>query len=385
MKIAFVYDVIYPYVKGGVEMRVWELGKKLSSRGHDVHLFGMKFWEGNDIILRDGIWLHGVCPAQRLYTKGRRSLWQPLWFSVYLIRPLLREKFDIIDCQQFPYFSCISAEFVSRIKKIPLTITWIEVWGDYWYEYLGLKGIFGKFVERCVARCSCPTVAISFSTAHRFLKTYHKPIHAVIPIGIDIRKISAISPSPDQSDIIFVGRLIQEKNPDLLVNAVALVLPEYPELRVLLIGEGPEERKIQNCIRQKSLEGVVRLHGFYDNHDDLIAALKSSKIFVLPSTREGFGISALEALACGLPVVTIDHPANAIRDLINGSNGYLCSLSPEDLAGTICVALQHHKEMKKSCILSVQGFDWENITPGTESFYQSVIGGYKNRLWEKNR
>ena len=41
--------------------------------------------------------------------------------------------------------------------------------------------------------------------------------------------------------------------------------------------------------------------------------------------------------------------------------------------------------MKKSCILSVQGFDWENITPGTESFYQSVIAGYINRRWEKNR
>ena len=46
MKIAFVYDVIYPYVKGGVEKRVWELATRLSRRGHDVHLFGMKFWDG---------------------------------------------------------------------------------------------------------------------------------------------------------------------------------------------------------------------------------------------------------------------------------------------------------------------------------------------------
>ena len=48
MKIAFVYDAIYPYVKGGVEKRVWELAVRLSRRGHEVHLFGMKFWDGED-------------------------------------------------------------------------------------------------------------------------------------------------------------------------------------------------------------------------------------------------------------------------------------------------------------------------------------------------
>jgi len=66
MKIAFVYDAIYPYVKGGVEKRVEELAVRLSRRGHEIHLFGMKFWDGEDILMRDGIYLHGVCPAQKL-------------------------------------------------------------------------------------------------------------------------------------------------------------------------------------------------------------------------------------------------------------------------------------------------------------------------------
>jgi glycosyltransferase involved in cell wall biosynthesis len=379
MKIAFVYDVIYPYVKGGVEKRVWELAVRLSSRGHDVHLFGMKFWDGEDILFREGIWLHGICSAHNLYTGGRRSLWEPFSFSIHLMVPLLREKFDIIDCQQFPYFSCISTGFVSRVKKIPLTITWIEVWGDYWYEYLGMKGFLGKLIERYIAGFLCPTIAISLFTAKRFEMIYHKPINSVIPIGIDTGKINAISPSPEQSDIIFVGRLIKEKNADLLVKAVALALPEYPELRVLIIGEGPEEKKIRIVIKQKNLENIVQIHSFYDSHDDLIAALKSSKIFVLPSTREGFGISALEALACGLPVVTVNHPANAIRDLINEDNGFLCSLSAEDLADTICLALRRQKEMRNSCILSAESFDWDLITSDIEAFYRSVIADYAFR------
>ncbi len=379
MKIAFVYDAIYPYVKGGVEKRIWELAVRLSSRGHDVHLFGMKFWEGGDILVHEGISLHGVCPAQKLYTGRRRSLWQPLYFSLCLIVPLLREKFDVIDCQQFPYLSCIATGFVSKVKKIPLIITWIEVWGNYWYVYLGKKGFFGKLTERFIAGFLCPTLAMSFSVSRIFEMTYHKPINSVIPVGIDIDKINADSPSSEESDIIFVGRLIKEKNAELLVNAVALVLPEYPDLRVLVIGGGPEEEKIQIAIKQKNLEEIVRVHNFYDSHDDLISRLKSSKIFVLPSTREGFGITALEALACGLPVVTIDHPANAIRDFIDESNGFLCSLSVDDLAETICLALRRHKEMRDPCILFAKSFDWKHIIADIETFYQSVISDYAFR------
>ena len=87
MKIAFVYDVIYPYVKGGIEKRVWELATRLTRRGHEVHLFGMKFWIGNDILISEGVFLHGVCPAKKLYVGGRRTIWQPLYFSVHLIPP----------------------------------------------------------------------------------------------------------------------------------------------------------------------------------------------------------------------------------------------------------------------------------------------------------
>jgi hypothetical protein len=59
MKIAVVYDVIYPYVKGGVEKRVWDLAVRLACRGHEVHLYGMKFWDGEDIINHEGVFLHG--------------------------------------------------------------------------------------------------------------------------------------------------------------------------------------------------------------------------------------------------------------------------------------------------------------------------------------
>src|SRR5512136_252867 len=119
MKIAFIYDVIYPFVKGGVEKRVRELAVRLSARGHDVHIIGMTYWKGSDSLEKDGVILHGICPAQPLYADGRRNIREALSFGIHLIPFLMREKFDVIDCQQFPYFSCFPVKMASVMKKIP--------------------------------------------------------------------------------------------------------------------------------------------------------------------------------------------------------------------------------------------------------------------------
>jgi glycosyltransferase involved in cell wall biosynthesis len=377
MKIAFIYDAIYPWVKGGIEKRVWELAVRLSQKGHEVHLFGMKFWDGKDILIIEGVVLHGVCPAKKLYRDGRRSIWQALYFSIHLISPLLKEKFDIIDCQQFPYFSCFSAKITSMLNKIPLVITWHEVWGDYWYDYIGWKGIFGKITERLVAGLTSENIAVS-KTTEKNLKQLG--IHArikIIPNGVDLEKIKSISPSFVSSDIIFAGRLIKEKNVDLLLHAFHLFLIKRPKHVMMIIGDGPEKDAVTTLIHKLHMEDNVRFIGFQEFHDEIIAYMKSSKICVLPSTREGFGITALEALASGLPVVTIDHKANAISDLITQNNGFLCSLSAEDLASKILMGLSHYAEMKNACILSADSSDWNQITVDIETYYLSVIAKKK--------
>jgi glycosyltransferase involved in cell wall biosynthesis len=373
MKIAFIYDVIYPYVKGGVEKRVWELAIRLTHRGHEVHLFGMNFWDGEDIINHEGVFLHGVCRAQKIYTSGRRSIWQAVYFSFHLLSPLLKEKCDIIDCQQFPYFSCFSAKLISILEKTPLVITWHEVWGEYWYEYLGWKGFGGKITERMVSLLTQHCVAVSLTTKNNLKTLGYRGNITIIPNGVDLQHIRLINPSDEPSDIIFVGRLIKEKHIDLLVRAFGILSSEQPELRLLIIGEGPEQEAIKKIIHELSLEDRIVLKGFQNDHDEVIARMKSAKVFVNPSTREGFGITALEALACGIPVVTVDHPANAIRDLITEKNGFTCSLTEKDLADKIRIAIQRHTGMKNDCLASVSAYDLEKITSDIERYYLSVI------------
>ena len=373
MKIAFVYDVIYPYVKGGVEKRVWELALRLAARGHEVHVFGMKYWAGDDIRIEDGVTLHGICPAKKLYEGGRRSAGEAFYFGMHIIIPLARGRFDIIDCQQFPYIPCIPVRFITLTRKLPLIITWHEVWGDYWREYMGPMGVLGKAVEWFVASFSCPIVAVSRTTANRFRAQFGRHPDMIIPNGIDFSRLASVSPSPDESDIIFVGRLLREKNVDILIQTLDILTTEYPDIRLTIIGDGPEQDAIRLQVRNLFLERNVTITGFLDDHDDIIARMKSSKVFVLPSTREGFGIAALEALGCGLPVVTINHPANAVCDLITENNGMLATLTPEDLARTIRKVLIHHVEMRGACIAAAAAYDWGSITITSEEYYQSVI------------
>jgi glycosyltransferase involved in cell wall biosynthesis len=373
LRIAFVYDVIYPYVKGGVEKRVWEVAVLLAARGHEVHIFGMKYWAGDDIIVRDGVVLHGICPARSLYANGKRTVGEALRFAISLIPALLKERFDIIDCQQFPYFPCISVKSVCFLKKIPLVITWHEVWGDYWYTYMGRTGLFGKFIERMVSRMAPHAIAVSATTAGQLEKIRPRTKAVVIPNGIDLREIAAISPVQHQSDLLFAGRLIREKHADLLIDSFRILLQDHPELSLLIIGEGPEEESLRSHVREMGLERSVRIMNFFPRHEDLVAQMKAARVFVLPSTREGFGITALEALACGLPVVTVDHPANAVRELITEKTGFLCTLSSEDLARATREALRRHADMQQDCIASAAQYDWDCIAADLETCYRSVV------------
>jgi len=375
MKIAIVYDVIYPFVKGGVEKRVWELAVRLSRHGHDVHVYGMKFWGGNDIVIREGVTLHGVCPVQNLYSHGRRTIREAISFGIALFFQLRKEHYDIIDCQQFPYFSCFATKCSIAFEKTPIVITWHEVWGNYWYTYLGSTGFFGKCIEQLVSRLTPAMVAVSATTAKNLMNLNKQTNVRIIHNGVDLNRMNAILPHDETYDILFAGRLIQEKNVDLLVRAMDILSHENKNYQLLIIGEGPEHETIVRLIHELSLEPHVRMIGFRDNHDEIIAYMKSAKICVLPSTREGFGITALEALACGLPVVTVDHPANAIRDLLSESNGFLCSFSAQDLADKIRFALKHHTEMRSACIQSASSYDWDRIAADVEVYYRSVIEG----------
>jgi len=172
MKIAYVTDVIYPFVKGGAEKRIYEVSKRLVA-DNEVHIFGVKWWKGHDDIIVDGINIHGICKAQKLYSAGKRSFSEAFQFALSL-RPMFKYDLDIIDCNQFPYLHCFPAKLIAKAKSASMVVTWHEFWGDYWYEYLGRSGIIGKVVEKSTMKLADTIIAVSKNTEkdlNRFVKT----------------------------------------------------------------------------------------------------------------------------------------------------------------------------------------------------------------------
>lgn len=373
MKIAFVYDAVYPYRIGGVERRIFELSRRLVLRGHEIHIFGLKEWEGDASFIKDGVYYHGLGHSRPFYIHGRRSIVEACYFGGVVLTPLVKTHFDIIDCQNFPYFSCFSAAFGSTLRRSPLIITWHEVWKGYWTEYLGIQGYPGKIIELLSSRLSPYLVAVSAMTKNDLLSIRKGVNITVIPNGIDLRHINSIQPSGISSDIIFSGRLLKEKQVDLLIRAIALISIELPSIRCIIAGDGPERDFLQNLVNEKNLEQNITFIGFLENHDDVIAVLKSSRVFASPSAREGFGIAALEAMACGLPVVTVDAPKNALKDLVTEKTGRVCLSTPDAFAEAALVCLHTRDVMTGHCKEMAQDYNWEMIVEKTEKFYLGII------------
>jgi glycosyltransferase involved in cell wall biosynthesis len=377
MKIAFIYDAIYPWIKGGAEKRIYQLAKGLADKGHEVHWYGVGWWwpeSGKKDMEMDGIKLHGVCKPMELYGDDKRSIKEAIYFALMILFKLRAGRYDIIDCQGFPFFSCFTVGFNSFFGRSTLVLTLHEVWNDYWYEYLGKAGFFGKLTEKLMVRLTDKIITVSDKTKDDLRKIKSSEKAVVIPNGIDLAEINQIKPSPAKSDIIFVGRLIKEKKADLLIKSLVRIKDNFPDVKCTIIGEGPEKENLEKLSDQSGLKDDVSFTGFLEDYQDVIAHMKSSKVLVLPSVREGFGMVVLEANACGLPVVVVDHPMNAAKDLIiPGENGFIAEVSENSLAGKIVEAIESREKMIESSKYFAKDYDWNNIITRLEVTYGEFL------------
>lgn len=361
-KIALVYDAIYPYVKGGGEKRFHEIGRELTRQGYEVHLYGMKFWDGPNVIKRNGMYVHGLCKARPLNHKsGRRSITQPLIFGLSCLK-LIREDFDVIDCCGFPYFSLFSCKLVTVIKRKPLHATWHEVWGkNIWRQYLGRAGRVGYWVEYLAVKMPNRFFAVSDHTASLLKKHFHpkQPV-SIVSNGIHTEEIKSIKKAALKSDIIYTGRLTRHKHIEVLLKAVSVLKAKRPDVTCLVVGEGPMRASLEKLCKELQLDSNIIFKGFIPEHQEIISHMKASKVFVLPSTREGFGLVALEANAAGIPVITTAHSENAARTLINGLNGAAYKLDPQAFADGIDQSL-NGQYARADCEAIAEEYDWTNI------------------------
>ncbi len=376
MKIAFLYDAVYPYEKGGAQKRIWELARRLADN-HDVHLYGMHYWDGPPVIERENVTLHGVCEPQELYVEGRRSIPQAIYFAVTLLPTLLREDFDIIDCQEFPYFPCFSAKLHELLHDSTVVITWYEVWDDYWYEYLGRKGIFGKIIERATLRLASTIIPISDYIASDLRDLNRHEGIEVLENGVDFDRLQQIEQADVEWDIIYVGRLSEHKNVDLLLEAIDAASSQLnTTLSCGIIGDGPERDQLEQYATDLGVDKHVEFLGFVEADEDVIRNIKSASVFVLPSIREGFPNTILEANACGVPSIVVDHEENGSTAVVeDGVTGFITEVSAEAIATRLVDCLTDddlHNRLSAGARQFGKDHDWNVIVEQLEEIYSNV-------------
>jgi glycosyltransferase involved in cell wall biosynthesis len=378
VRIALVYDAIYPWVAGGAERRFSEIGRRLAD-GHDVHLVGWQWWDGPKTIERDGMTLHGMGRAPALYGQdGKRTVREAVAFSARLLPFLLRNRFDVIDCSATPYLPLYSAALARRISGGRLVVTWHEFWGSHWDDYLPHRRLVARLaraVESGGRRVGDSVVAVSDFTA-RAMGMADDPRLTVAANGVDIEAIASAEPIPGGAEIVYVGRLIDEKRVDLLLDAVALLRRQGMEARCAIVGDGPERPTLEARAAELSLtEAGVRFHGRVPEAD-VARHLRAARIVVMPSLREGYGLVVAEAQAAGAVPVVVRGPYSAATELIrDGVDGLVVDATAEALAAGIGVLLSDPARRQRMAVAAREagtGRSWNAVAERMEHLYSAL-------------
>ena len=380
LRIAFVYDALFPYVHGGAERRYHEIARRLADR-HDVHFFSWQYSgeprSSADPEVRGGITYHAVGRARPFYGEdGKRTVREATAFAARLLPILGRRRFDVVDASATPYLPLYAAWLATRLTRTPLVATWHEYWGRHWSEYLPDRPIVAR-IARLAAAGARPLadlrVAVSAMTARRVGGHVE-----VIENGVDVDRIRRASPDLVRSDVVHLGRLIDEKRVDLLLHAVKALVAERPDLQCTIVGDGPERGRLQVLAGWLGIEQNVSFLGHVP--DDRVAGLlRASRTMALSSEREGFGISVVEAQAAGsVPVVT-RSPFSAAPELItDGEDGLLCEPTPAALAAALATLLDDEPRRRRiadAAMASAAQRSWDDRVLEMESLYQRVAQG----------
>jgi glycosyltransferase involved in cell wall biosynthesis len=372
--VALVCDAIHPYSRGGREIRYHELSRRLAPRA-DIHIFTMHWWTGPRIRTEDGVTYHAISPLFPLYQGNRRSLKQALLFALACLR-LLRHRFDVLEADHIPYFQLFVLRAVATLKRTPFIVTWHEVWSRaYWRQYLGLAGWAAWFAEGLAMRLPDHIIAASPGTADRLRETLGDQASVTVaPNGIDFDAIRSAYAYAVPSDLVAVGRLLDHKRIDLLLDVVARLHADGIPVTCRVIGDGPERETLHGQAEKLGIDHAVDFRHDVAEQKDLYAFVKAAKVFVSVSEREGFGIAVLEALACSIPVVTTSAPDNLAQHLVARSAfGTVCEPSAESVATALkrLVAGGSQPAVTGSDDNWLSDYDWDTTADRVATAYRS--------------
>lgn len=355
---------------GGAEVYHHEILKRIAAKGHSVTWLCSHY---------PGLKREKVIDGIRIIRTGSRNLFN--YRAPSAVKNLLEsQKFDILldSINKIPLMSPLYAGNIPIIGYIHhlfrKTIFSETIFPFALYVYLFEKGV--PFVYRNVPFC-----AVSESTRKDMIET-----------GIGVSGITIIENCVDHdlyktSDtnrhdgltIGYLGRIKKYKSVDHLIRAFGIVRDEIPEAKLIIVGDGDNLTELQSLTEKLGLSGSVDFTG-YLAAEEKVSILQRCAVVGNPSIKEGWGLTVIEANACGTPVVAAN--VQGLRDsVVDGKTGLLYSYGNiEELASNLTKVLTD-KELRSSlsdnAVEWAAKFNWDTNAEKTLDLISEVIGRYR--------
>lgn len=303
MKICF-YNLTAGFKTGGLETYCWEAGRALAKLGHEVHIFGGEGGKARNGDVR--LVALPYVPRDRFPNFGTRfrKLAERLSFARHA-KPLLKA-------------GGYDAVIVNKPYDFPV-LSWLKQQGFAGVTAIRSGGTDYYFGDRWYAKAVDIWLSTSAYNAAQVERRYGRPV-AVIPNGVDPERFSPSKADPtirkrlgipeSAKTLVSVGRLVGWKGYHIVIEA----LVSLPGVHYLVIGGGEERTRLEALAQNVGVADRVHFAGEIP-HGALPAFLCAGDVFVQPSVgEEAFGISVVEAMSCGLPVLASDQ--GGLREIV---------------------------------------------------------------------
>lgn len=343
MKIGIFTDSFRPYTSGVV--RSIELfSREFSSLGHEVYIFGPDYPLSHPP-KEAGVFRFISVPWP---TMPEFSL--PIPISVQLGPTIKRLGLDIIHVHS-PFLLGNLGARAARRHKLPLLFTFHTLYEQY-VHYFPFAEKTSKQVVQTIARdfCNrCNMVVAPSQLVVNYLRRIGVEAPLVtIPTGIDLNEFTNLDHNwlrdnygvnkDAEKVLLFVGRLGKEKNVAFLLKSFQFIQTQFPKVRLVLVGKGPQEDYLRKLSRQFGIEDRVIFTGVLPRQI-IVHCYASADLFVFPSVTDTQGLVIGEAQATGLPVVAIRAfgPAEMVS---HGEDGLLTDPSLSSFTDAILQLLR---------------------------------------------
>lgn len=362
-------DLSNPFA-GGAEVHLEELLRRLVRYGHEVTLF----CSGYQSCLPEET-IEGI----RIIRRGNRYNFNLI--APFHLRRLAREnRFDILveDINKIPFYTPLYLKLKTLVVVPHLFATTV------FQEINFVLGTYIYLAERPLVPIyrGRPFNVISESTAKDIAaRGVPRENISVIHCGINRQVYShdANVPKYERPTILYLGRIKKYKSIQHLITAFALVKKEVPDARLMVVGNGDYLDKLKSLSRSLGLSADVEFPGFV-SLENKVERMRRAHVAVLPSLKEGWGLTNIEANAVGTPVIAANVPG--LKDSVqDGQTGLLYEYGDiAELARKIVKVLTDgnlRAKLEKGGLQWADGFNWDKAAKKFEALLESIVGGHK--------